>query len=201
MPLLLRRPGRRSRAPESAGRHSRPDYRKKRVKANFKADNFVDGVLQGSASGTMCLQGEKFHITTPEMVTWYNGETQWSYIKANEEVNVSVPTEEEKQSMNPYSFVGLYKKGYDCQMKETTLRGKPCYEVTLTAQDRSKKPAHRHHRHRPAHIRPDVHPHAARQHQALDTHHHPPIPHRAVVQGGGLRVRRPPLPPKRKSST
>ena len=23
-------------------------------------------------------------------------------------------------------------------MKETTLRGKPCYEVTLTAQDRSK---------------------------------------------------------------
>ena len=108
------------------------------VKANFKADNFVDGVLQGSASGTMCLQGEKFHITTPEMVTWYNGETQWSYIKANEEVNVSVPTEEEKQSMNPYSFVGLYKKGYDCQMKETTLRGKPCYEVTLTAQDRSK---------------------------------------------------------------
>ena len=69
------------------------------VKANFKADNFVDGVLQGSASGTMCLQGEKFHITTPEMVTWYNGETQWSYIKANEEVNVSVPTEEEKQKI------------------------------------------------------------------------------------------------------
>lgn len=108
------------------------------VKANFKADNFVNGKLQGSASGTMCLQGEKFHMTTHEMVTWYNGETQWSYVRANEEVNVSVPTEEEKQSMNPYSFINLYKNGYDCQMKETTLRGKACYEVTLTARDGGK---------------------------------------------------------------
>lgn len=108
------------------------------VKADFKADSFSGGNLQGSASGTMCIQGEKFQMTTPDMITWYNGETQWSYVKANEEVNVSVPTPEERQSMNPYAFVNLYKDGYDYTIKETTLRGKPCYEVTLTAKDKRK---------------------------------------------------------------
>ena len=40
--------------------------------------------------------------------------------------------------MNPYAFVNLYKDGYGYIMKKTTLRGKPCYEVTLTAKDRQK---------------------------------------------------------------
>ena len=92
------------------------------IKANFKADNFANGELQGSTSGTMCIQGEKFQMTTPEIVTWYNGETQWSYVKANEEVNVSTPTPEEKLNMNPYAVIHLYKNGYQYQMKETTLR-------------------------------------------------------------------------------
>ena len=94
------------------------------VKATFKADNFTEGNLQGSATGTMCIQGNKFQMTTPDMITWYNGETQWSYMKANDEVNVSVPTPEEQQSMNPYTFVNLYKEGYHYQLKEKTLRGK-----------------------------------------------------------------------------
>ena len=50
------------------------------VKATFKADNFTEGNVQGSATGTMCIQGNKFQMTTPDMITWYNGETQWSYI-------------------------------------------------------------------------------------------------------------------------
>ena len=110
------------------------------IKATFKADNFSNGTLQGSTSGTMCIQGNKFQTTTPDMITWYNGETQWSYVKANEEVNISVPTPEEQQSMNPYAFVNLYKQGYDYSLKETTLRGKKCYEITLTAQDKKQNP-------------------------------------------------------------
>lgn len=79
-------------------------------------------------------------MTTPDMITWYNGETQWSYMKANDEVNVSVPTPEEQQSMNPYTFVNLYKEGYHYQLKETTLRGKSCYEITLTTRNKQKSP-------------------------------------------------------------
>ena len=108
------------------------------IKAGFKADSFAGGQLQGSTSGTMCLWGEKFQMTTPDMTTWYNGETQWSYVKANEEVNVSVPTPEERQSMNPYTFVDLYKQGYRFSLKSATLRGKDCYEVSLVATDSRK---------------------------------------------------------------
>lgn len=109
------------------------------VKATFKADNFTHGNLQGNASGTMYLQGNKFRMVTPDMTTWYNGETQWSYIKANEEVNVSTPTAEEQQNINPYTFINLYKKGYDLRLKETSLRGKPSYEITLTSQNKQEK--------------------------------------------------------------
>lgn len=111
--------------------------RKDGVKAQFKADSFVKGELKGSVSGTMCIQGDKFQMTTPGMITWFNGTTQWSYTKDNEEVNISTPTEEELQNINPSTFVGLYKSGYDYKMKETTLREKACYEITLSAQKKS----------------------------------------------------------------
>lgn len=109
------------------------------IEANFKADQFEHGNLKGSVSGTMHIEGNKFQLTTPDMITWYNGETQWSYVKANEEVNVSVPTAAEQQHINPYAFLNIYKKGYDYSMKETTLRGKSCYEVTLKAQNKNNE--------------------------------------------------------------
>ncbi len=108
------------------------------VKANFIADQVVNGEVTGSISGSMCIEKNKFQLTTPDMTVWYDGQTQWSYIKASEEVNISSPTPEEQQTMNPYAFVELYKKGYKYKMKETTLRGKACYEVRLTAESRKQ---------------------------------------------------------------
>lgn len=111
------------------------------VEVAFKADNFSGGDLQGNTTGTMRIQGDKFRMATPDMIIWFNGETQWSYVKASNEVNVSVPTREERQGgMTPHAFVDLYKEGYDYRIKETTLRGKGCHEITLTAHDRRKEP-------------------------------------------------------------
>lgn len=106
------------------------------IQLSFKADQFTSGQQNGSAFGNMQISGNKFKITTPDMITWYNGQTQWSYVLNNEEVNISTPTEEEQQHINPYAFVNIYKKGYNYSMRETTLRGKACYEVTLIAQDK-----------------------------------------------------------------
>lgn len=112
----------------------------KGIKAHFKADSFTGGKMEGSTQGQMCVQGEKFQMTSPQAITWYNGTTQWSYIKSNEEVNITTPTAEEKAAMNPYAIVSLYKKGYNYKMTSTTLRGKSCYEVTLTAKNRKQSP-------------------------------------------------------------
>ncbi len=103
------------------------------TQATFKVSSFAHGDETGSGSGTIYVKGEKFHIDSPQMKTWFDGETQWSYLDGSNEVNVSHPTQEEIQRMNPYTFVDLYKQGYSYKMTSTTLRGKSCFEITLTA--------------------------------------------------------------------
>ena len=103
------------------------------LQATFKVGNFTDGKETGSGSGTIYVKGDRFHIDSPQMKTWFDGKTQWSYLEGSNEVNVSHPTQAELQSMNPYTFVNLYKQGYTYSLSTATLRGKACHEVTLTA--------------------------------------------------------------------
>lgn len=104
------------------------------VKATFTATSFNGTTEQASTKGTMMLHGKKIQLSTDDMKMWYNGKTQWSLMPESGEVNVSTPTEHEMANMNPYSFLGIYKKGYKMKAKETKLRGKDAYEVHLVAR-------------------------------------------------------------------
>jgi outer membrane lipoprotein-sorting protein len=104
------------------------------VKATFTATTFNGTVEQATTKGTMLLQGKKMQLSTDEMKMWYNGKTQWSLIPGSDEVNVFTPTEREIANMNPYSFLGFYKKGYKMKAKQTKLRGKDAYEIHLVAR-------------------------------------------------------------------
>lgn len=108
------------------------------IQANFKAESFIDGNLQGSTNGEMRVDGEKFCLSTNETITWFDGKTQWSYVKPNDEVNISTPTPEELQTMNPYAFLRIYKKGFNYTVSNGSLRGKPTYEVILTAENKNQ---------------------------------------------------------------
>ena len=81
------------------------------VKANFKMTT-----ANGSTSGTIAIKGKKFYATTPQAKVWFDGKTQWTYLKNNDEVNVSNPTEAQLQAINPYNFIHLYKRGYTYTM-------------------------------------------------------------------------------------
>ena len=98
--------------------------------ASFK----ISGESTGTVSGTIAIKGNKFRATTPEASVWYNGKTQWTYMKENEEVNVSNPTEAQQAKMNPYTFITLYKKGYTLGITNV----KAGYQIHLTAQDKSR---------------------------------------------------------------
>ena len=74
----------------------------------------------GSTSGTIAIKGNKFRAMTPEASTWYNGTTQWTYMKKTEEVNVSNPDERQQSQLNPYQFITLYKSGYRLSVKDVT---------------------------------------------------------------------------------
>ena len=100
------------------------------MKANFKMT-----AGKGSTSGTLLLKGRKFHASTPVAIVWFDGKTQWTYVKNNDEVNISTPTEAQLQAINPYNFINLYKKGYDATLNKS---GKD-YVVHLTATDKNKK--------------------------------------------------------------
>lgn len=111
------------------------------VKAGFEVKAFSRGGLAGKTGGVIQLKGEKFKLKTADVVTWFDGKTQWSYLADSEEVNVSNPTPAELQSLNPYALLQLYQQGYVCRLGATkSFRGKPVYEVNLTAVNRTQEP-------------------------------------------------------------
>ena len=88
----------------------------------------------GSTSGNIYIKGKKFHAVTPQATVWFDGKTQWTYMKQNDEVNVSNPTEEELQAINPYNFINIYKKGFKLSSKTVNNS----YEVHLKATNKKR---------------------------------------------------------------
>ena len=82
--------------------------------------NFSISGKYGNSSGTIAIKGNKFNAKTPQAIVWYDGKTQWTYMKKNLEVNVSTPTEAQQQSMNPYKFISIYKNGFKLGMKNVS---------------------------------------------------------------------------------
>lgn len=82
--------------------------------------NFSISGKYGNSSGTIAIKGNKFNAKTPQAIVWYDGKTQWTYMKKNQEVNVSAPTEAQQQSMNPYKFISIYKNGFKLGMKNVS---------------------------------------------------------------------------------
>ena len=98
--------------------------------------NFTMSGGMGNVSGTIAVKGRKFHATTPVATMWFDGKTMWTYMKKNEEVNVTTPNETQLQKINPYNFINLYKEGYDITMNKNDR----FYTVHLTAQKAGKIP-------------------------------------------------------------
>lgn len=94
---------------------------------------------QGTSNGAICLKGEKFLLETEGMTTWFDGKTQWTYVESNDEVNISEPTLEELQSINPYALLYMYKQGYKLKLgKLNNDQDKSTYKVVLTSTDRKQ---------------------------------------------------------------
>lgn len=87
-----------------------------------------------SFEGTIDMKGDKFVLNTPDMVTWFDGRTQWTYVGRNDEVNVSTPTGDELQFTNPALLLRTYQKGFTPSYKgeSTAPNGKAAYEIELT---------------------------------------------------------------------
>lgn len=92
-----------------------------------------------SSTGTLRLKGDKFLLESEDAKTWFDGRTQWSYLASSDEVNVSEPTPEELQSINPYALLSLYKQGYGLKLAKADKAAlASLYKVVLTATDNKR---------------------------------------------------------------
>ena len=93
--------------------------------------------LGGQGNGTLLLKGNQFYLNSGGIQSWFDGKTQWSYLESSEEVNVSNPTPEELQTINPYALLSIYKNGYNYKYAGTKSRnGKQGFEVILTPENK-----------------------------------------------------------------
>lgn len=88
--------------------------------------------FKGTQQGTLWIKGEKFVLACGGIKSWFDGETQWSYVVDNEEVNISSPTPQEIQSVNPYALATMYRKGFNYRYQGLKTRnGKSGSEIAL----------------------------------------------------------------------
>ncbi|MBO7557841.1 MAG: outer-membrane lipoprotein carrier protein LolA [Bacteroidaceae bacterium] len=99
------------------------------VKIGFTLE--ADG---GASTGYIKLQRQKFVINMGGTITWFDGKTMWTYVKANDEVNVTTPSPDAVAKMNPYAFLSFYKKGYTAKLGKSTAKE---HEVVLTGKNGS----------------------------------------------------------------
>lgn len=93
----------------------------------------MTGSKTGSVSGTIAIKGKKYNVRTSQATVWFNGKTQWTYMKKTNEVNITTPTLAQQQMMNPYAFINMYRSVYSLSMK---TQGKN-YIVHMKASNKS----------------------------------------------------------------
>lgn len=89
-------------------------------------------------TGKAFIKGNKFKIENGEGVTWFDGKTQWTYVRSNNEVNVSNPDGEELAAVSPVSILNLYKAGFSLSNKgSATDKGRPVHKIEMKSQKKN----------------------------------------------------------------
>lgn len=105
------------------------------VAANYAKSSGTEIVFGGTMDGTIALKGEKFMLDCGGIKSWFDGKTLWSYVEENAEVNVSNPTDEELQAINPYAMLGMYKHGFNyAYAGNKNRKGTACKELVMTPE-------------------------------------------------------------------
>jgi len=92
-----------------------------------------------SFEGTIRMQDNKFVLTAPDMTTWFDGTTQWTYMERNEEVNIITPSNDDLRILNPMILLQEYKKDFNVAYigESTTNHAKIASDLVFTPQKKS----------------------------------------------------------------
>lgn len=90
----------------------------------------VDG---NRATGTLAMSGDRFHLSSDDIMAWYDGKTQWSYSADTNEVSIIEPTPEELVAINPFVIISSFRKAYTPSLLKSA---KGTDKVRLVPRDR-----------------------------------------------------------------
>lgn len=74
--------------------------------------NGGEGPVQGSAT----MAADKYFMTTPVLTVWYDGRTQWTFLKSSGEVSITEPTADELMASNPFAILSSPADHYTLRM-------------------------------------------------------------------------------------
>lgn len=77
--------------------------------------NFTLNAGGQTADFTMKISHEKFMMESKDVAVWFNGVTQWTYVKSSRELNITEPTTDELMESNPFAILNFYNKVYNAR--------------------------------------------------------------------------------------
>lgn len=81
---------------------------------------------KNSSSGVIKIYKQKFAILNPSISTWYDGETQWNYNIASNEVTITEPSQEELELISPYNIIVDYQNKFTSTLVKSKIGGTFC---------------------------------------------------------------------------
>ena len=84
------------------------------------------------------IKGDRFRLKTPEIEAWFDGKTQWVLLSQTDEVNISNPSAQELNEINPIQIINSFKSGYSYVYKgeRNDSNGKRCFVVEMLPESK-----------------------------------------------------------------
>lgn len=95
--------------------------------------------IKESIQGDITVSGNKFRLKMKDQEIINNGTTIWTYMKSENEVNISDNDPDETQ-MSPLAIFSMYKKGYKFALVETVKEAGQSYNIIeLSPEDKNNQ--------------------------------------------------------------
>lgn len=112
----------------------------KTIKAEFaiilenKKENIKD-----SKKGIIWIKGNKYKVDLNISTIFFDGKTQWTYMKESNEVNITDPDPKDDNTLNPAKIFSIYESGFKIRfIKEKFEKNRAIYEIELYPKDLKK---------------------------------------------------------------
>lgn len=102
------------------------------MKFNLVNTNQIDNKVD-TLTGSIILSKDKYKLVLPDNILWFNGETSWSYLPAEQEVTITKANKKDNTFQSRPSLIfTIYKKDYKSRLIEEKTNS---YIIDLYPED------------------------------------------------------------------